>query len=86
MRISSQLLLVLAAFGMFVALACQNVTLASGKYASVLLIALGGTVFADVCCAIVFFRGGLLRWLAVLIALPTLFVVGDFLRRAPYVW
>lgn len=86
MRLSSAMLLALAAAAMFVALFCQNITLASGDYRVVLLIALCGSIFADVCCAIVFFRGGLLRWLAVLIALPTLFVVVDFLWRAPFVW
>jgi hypothetical protein len=83
MRIPSSLLLELAAFSMLIALACQNITLASQDYRVILLVALGCTCVADVCCAIVLVRGGPACCIALAIALPTLFIVWDFLRRAP---
>jgi hypothetical protein len=41
---------------------------------------------ADACCAVVFRRGGSARWIAVIVALPSLWILGEFLRRAPGVW
>jgi hypothetical protein len=71
---------------MFVALVYQNITVAGEDYRGELLIALAAMVVADLCCAVVFLRGGGLRWVAVVIALPSVLIVLDVLRRAPYVW
>lgn len=70
---------------MTVAIVLQNVTLASQKYATILFIALAITIAADTCLAIVARRGpGRWRIIAIILMLPTLFIVGDFLRRAPF--
>jgi hypothetical protein len=61
---------------MFFALFWQTITVVGG-YAGVLITALACMAIADCCCAIVFFRGGGLRWIAAAIALPSLFVVWD---------
>ena len=67
------------------ALFYQTVTLASQEYAGVLVTALVLTVLADVCFILAFKRGGLVtRCVSVILLLPTLFVVADFLRRAPH--
>jgi hypothetical protein len=72
---------------LFVALFFQNVTVAGGRYAGVLIIALLLTTIADVCFIQAFRRGGLTaRCFSVLLLLPTLFVVADFIRRALYVF
>jgi hypothetical protein len=71
---------------MAVALICQNVTVAGGSYWGVLLVALGAMIVADLCCAIVFVRGGGLRWVAAAVASPSVFIVWDFLRRASHVF
>jgi hypothetical protein len=69
----------------FFALVLQTVTLASGQYASVLLSALALTIIADLCFVAAFKRGSLTaRCLSVALMLPTLFIVADFLRRAPH--
>jgi len=86
MRVSSGLLLSLAALWMSVALFCQNVTLAGGDYRGILLVAIAGMVAADLCCVVVVIRGGRLRWAALAVALPSLFIVADLCRRAPAVW
>lgn len=65
----------------------QTVTVASGRYAGILLAALSLTVVTDFCFIQTFRRGGLvIRCLSVLMLLPTLFVVVDFIRRAPYLF
>jgi hypothetical protein len=65
----------------------QTVTLVSGDYTKVLVIALALTVAADAFLIRAFFLGGVIvRSLSVLFLLPTLFVVGDFLRRTPHVF
>lgn len=67
------------------ALFFQTVTLVSGHYASVLITALTLTALADACFVQAFRRGGLaIRCISVLLLLPTLFVVADFIRRAPH--
>jgi hypothetical protein len=43
-------------------------------------------IVADACCAVVFFRGGRLRRVALVVALPTAFIVWDILRRTPNAW
>ena len=84
--ISSGMLLIVAAWLMAAALFGQTITLTSGDYRAILLASLAAMGAADALCAVVFFRGGRLRWVAVAIALPTVFLVADFLRRAPAVW
>jgi hypothetical protein len=80
---STDRLLVVAAFSMAVALFCANVTVAGGDYRLVLLVALGGMVVADICCAVMIWRGDMVRLVPVVIALPSLYILCDFLRRAP---
>jgi hypothetical protein len=84
--IGSRSLLVVGMFSMLLSLACENVTLASGSYRGILLLAVGAMVLADTCLSVVFVRGGRLRWVALLMAAPSAFIVWDFIRRAPYVF
>lgn len=68
---------------LLLALFYQTVTLASQKYTGVLIKALILTAAADFCFIQAFRRGGLVvRVLSVLLLLPTIFVIADFLRRA----
>ncbi len=72
---------------LFAALFFQTVTLASHRYATVLATALVLTAIADVCFIQAFRRGGVAtRCFSVLLLLPTLFVVADFVRRAPHLF
>jgi hypothetical protein len=69
---------------MLIALTSQTIPLASQRYAPALLTALGLTIVADACLGTVAWRGGLgWRVAAVIIMLPTWFIILDFLRRAP---
>jgi hypothetical protein len=70
---------------LLVALFFQTVTLASERYGVVLIAALALTLLADLCFIQAFRRGGLaVRCFSVVLLFPTLFVVADFIRRAPY--
>lgn len=70
---------------MLVALLLQTVTLASQRYGSVLIAALVLTIIADCCFVAAFMRGRLaIRCISVALMLPTVFVVADFMRRAPH--
>ncbi len=70
---------------MALALALQTLTLASHRYRTVLIAALLLTFAADSCFVSAFVRGRLVaRCASVLLMLPTVFVVADFLRRAPH--
>lgn len=72
---------------LFVALFFQTVTLTGGSYAAVLIIALALTGLADAFFIYAFRRGGIFaRSLSVILLLPTLFVISDFLRRVPYLF
>ena len=65
----------------------QSVTVVSTSYGTVLLTALGFTALADICFVLAFRRGGIIsKAVAVVLLLPTLFVVSDFARRAPFVF
>ncbi len=85
MRMLDRVLLVIAALLMLVSLIYENIT-TTGDYQAALLTALAAMTIADVICVQQFLRRGRARWIAILIALPSLFVVWDFARRAPHVW
>jgi hypothetical protein len=70
---------------MLIALACSNITLASGRYNGVLLLALACAAAALLCLAVPFVRGPFCwRAVAAVLSLPAAWIVCDFLRRAPY--
>ena len=72
---------------LLVALSLQVVTLAGGSYAPILLSALLLVALADACFVYSFLRAGIIvRFLSVFCLLPTLFILFDFVRRAPYVF
>jgi hypothetical protein len=83
MSLSSSDLLILATLAMLVSLIAQNITLASGRYFGAFLVSIAALVAAGYCCWVVFRRGGWARWVAVMIVLPSWFVVLDWLRRLP---
>ena len=70
---------------LIVALILQTITLASQDYRTVLVVALVLAVVADCCFLAAFIRGRLAaRCASVVLMLPTVFVVADFMRRAPH--
>jgi len=70
---------------MILALVLQTITLASGDYRTILVVALALTLLADSCFVAAFIRGRIVaRCASVLLMLPTAFVVADFIRRAPH--
>jgi hypothetical protein len=72
---------------LLVALFFQTVTLASQQYAGVLITAPCLTALADICFILAFRQGSLLvRCFSVVLLLPTVFVVADFIRRSPNVF
>jgi len=84
---TSGLLIAVGAAAMLCALFFQNVTLAGNSYREVLVVSLILTVFADACLAAVAWRGPTgSRLLALAAMMPTLFILADFLRRAPYMF
>lgn len=87
MRVPTALCYWVGLFCMLVALALQTLTLASQRYHSVLLSAMGLTIVADVCLGVAAWHGGVGRRAAAAITmLPTLFIIYDFLRRGTYVF
>jgi len=70
---------------MVLALVLQNITLVSQDYRTVLVVALVLTAAADACLVAAFVRGRIaVRCASVVLMLPTVFVVADFIRRAPH--
>jgi hypothetical protein len=70
---------------MILALVLQTITLASQDYRIVLITAIALTLVADSCFVAAFIRGRLVaRCASVVLILPTVFVVADFMRRAPH--
>ena len=70
---------------MLAALFFQNVTLASNSYGVTLILAAALTATADLCLAVVAWRGSpAFRLVALAAMLPTIFVVADLIRRAPH--
>ena len=67
---------------MLVAVLCTNVTLTSGDYRGVMLVALACMVGA-LACLMILFRRGPIGWriAAIVIAFPALFVLFDLVRR-----
>jgi hypothetical protein len=86
-RLSNLAAILLGVLLMLVAWTCSNVTLARGSYAGVLITAMVCGLLAVLCLAVPFIRGPIVwRIAAAVFALPMLFIVSDFLRRAPYVY
>lgn len=83
-RLATGSLLALASVAMLTSVISQNVTVAGGQYRGVFFISIAALVAAGCCCWAVFRRGGRARWVALLIALPSVLVVLDWLRRLPY--
>jgi hypothetical protein len=84
-RISTVTLFFAGLACMFAAVCMQSVTLASQRYGTTLLTALALALAADVCLVAVARRGNAgWRVASTFTMLPTLFIVADFLRRAPY--
>jgi hypothetical protein len=82
---TSRSLLVAGIVLMLIALALQNVTLVSGRYGPVLFTALALCGLADACFLAVLRRGSLtIRLLCVALMLPTLYLLADLARRAPF--
>ena len=69
---------------MILALMLQAITLASQDYRTVLVVALVLTVVADACFVAAFVRRIAARCASIVLMLPTVFVVADFLRRASH--
>jgi len=70
---------------LILALILQTVTLANQDYSTVLIVALALTLVADCCFVAAFIRGRLAaRCVSIVLMLPTVFVVADFMRRAPH--
>jgi hypothetical protein len=70
---------------LIVALILQTITLASQDYRTVLIAALVLTLVADCCFVAAFIRGRLAaRCISFVLMLPTVFVIADFMRRAPH--
>ena len=70
---------------LIVALILQTITLASQDYRTVLIVALVLTLVADCCFVAAFIRGRLAaRCMSFVLMLPTVFVIADFMRRAPH--
>ena len=70
---------------MIVALILQTITLASQDYRTLLIVALVLTLIADSCFVAAFIHGRLAaRCASIVLMLPTVFVVADFIRRAPH--
>lgn len=77
----------LAALLMLASLAVESITAVSQEiYRALLGTALATMIMADILCVRSLVRRDRERWIAVLIALPSLFILWDFARRAPYVF
>jgi hypothetical protein len=76
----------LAALLMLVSLGFESVTIVSQDYRASLARAFATMIVADLLCVQSLFRRSRERWIAILIATPSLFILWDFVRRAPYVF
>jgi hypothetical protein len=76
----------LATLLMLVSLTSESIDLASQNYRASLATSLGTMIVADILCVPSVFSRSRERWIAVLIAMPSLFILWDFARRAPYVF
>jgi len=79
-------MLSLAALLMLVSLASESVTVVSQDYRALLATALATMIVADILCVPSLLSRGREHWIALLIALPSLFILWDFARRAHYVF
>ncbi|HSY11243.1 MAG TPA: hypothetical protein VK976_03555 [Verrucomicrobiae bacterium] len=81
-KILGNVSLLVGAFLMLLASVWGSITLANGNYRRVLLEALVCVAIADIICIYQFvMRGGLARWIAALITLPSFLIVPDAIRR-----
>ena len=72
---------------MILALILQTITLASQDYRTVLVTSFALALIAGGCFVTAFIRGGLIACcVSVVLMLPTVFVVADFIRRAPHLF
>jgi apolipoprotein N-acyltransferase len=72
---------------MILAILLQSITLASQDYRIVLVTALALVLIADGCFLAAFMRGRFVaRFASIVLMLPTVFIVADFLRRAPHLF
>jgi hypothetical protein len=69
---------------MLISLTFENIDISTGDYRGALLTALATMTVADLICVPQFFRRGRARWIAVVIALPSIFILWDFVNRARY--
>ena len=80
-------LLVIAGLMMLISGFYDSITVTNGDYRGVLIAALAAMAIGDVLCLHqMIIRRGLARWIAVIITIPSWFVMSDVVRRAPYVW
>jgi hypothetical protein len=85
MRISDLALLTAAGLLMLVALFYENIDIAGGDDHGALLIAVVAMTASAALCLLQFLRSRRRRWLTVLIAAPSLFVIWDLSCRSAFV-
>jgi hypothetical protein len=83
MKASIRSLLTTAGICMFVSVFCASITLASQDYRAILVVGIACLIIADSCCILAFLSGEPYRWIALVIALPSLLVVNELWRRLP---
>jgi hypothetical protein len=84
-KLSNTVLFCIGIFFMILALCVEGATLANGNLTMILLCALAFTIAADSCLTVIVCRGTQ-RWrIAALLSMsPSVLLVLDFIRRAPY--
>ena len=85
-QIVRAIVLMVGALCMLVSLAYDLATFASEDYRNPLAISFVALLIATVCCGYVLAFKGVMRWIAAPVLLPGIFVLLDFLRRAPSVY
>ncbi len=78
--------LLLGGISMFVSLFYDSITMANEDYRIPLTISFVSLLISVASCAYVISKGGKLRWLAVIVLVPGLFVIFDLTRRVPAVF
>lgn len=85
-HIVKSIVLTVGAISMFVSLAYDMATFASEDYRNPLAISFVALLIATISCGYVLAFKGVMRWIAAPVLLPGIFVLLDFLRRAPSVY